>query len=533
MMGLPNERVRVVSRDVGGGFGAKTHVYPEYVAALVASERLGRPVKWVAARCESFLSDTQGRDTVISGELALAAGGNFLGVRARSIVNLGAYLSSHAAHTATVNFRRCLASVYRTPAFDLRIQCIYTNTVPVAPYRGAGRPEANLLMERLAEIAAEKLGLDRTELRRRNLIPASSMPYRAPNGVTYDSGEFEAILDRALRLGDYAGFPLRREAAAKQGRLRGIGVACYLEMAGGMPLETMQLDLDETGVVTMRSGLHSNGQGHATVFPKLVARALGIDPARIRLAESDTALLPEGTGSIGSRSLTVGAAAVAVAAKGLIDEACARAATLLEVAASDVGYAAGTLRVIGTDRAIRLEEIAARSGGFHAIGRVTVEPTFPNGCHVAEVEVEPDTGITRVESYVAVDDVGVCVDRTLVEGQVHGGVAQGLGQVMLEHARFDTATGQLLTGSFMDYTMPRADDLPGYVSEFREVRCRTNALGVKGAGETGTTGALAAGYNALMDALRGAGIDSFDMPATPARVWSAIQAAGASRASQR
>lgn len=521
-MKLPPDRLRVVSRDVGGAFGAKTPVYPEYPPLLLAAKRLGRPVKWVANRNESFLSDTQGRDTLMRGELALDGDGNFLAMRIDVIANIGAYLSFHGTYINAGNFWRCLASLYRTPAIAARVRCVYTNTVPVGPYRGAGRPEANLIVERLVDEAARALKIDRAELRRRNVIPPAALPYAAPTGVTYDSGEFAAVLDRALVLADYAGFEKRRKAARERGMLRGIGIGCFLEIAGGPANETAHIRLDADGNIALSVGTQSNGQGHATVFPRIAAQRLGIDPSRVRLAEGDSTVIGSGMGSFASRSLVVGGSAAVAATEKFIERGREKAAELLEASAADIEYSSGAFRVAGTDRALSLAELGKRTGGVAVAAEGTAAPTFPNGCHVCEIEIAPDTGDVAVVSYVAVDDSGVAIDKGIVEGQIVGGVAQGLGQVLLEHGVYG-ADAQLLSGSFMDYALPHADQLPRIVCELKEVPCRTNALGAKGAGEAGTTGALCAGYNAVLDALAPLGITDFEMPATPARVWHALR----------
>jgi carbon-monoxide dehydrogenase large subunit len=525
LMGLPVDKVRVVSRDVGGGFGAKTHVYPEYAALLAASRRVGAPVKWVSTRSEGFVSDTQGRDTIIEGELALDAKGKFTALRVRSVVNIGAYQSSHSTMTATSNVFRCAASVYTTPVIDIAIQCIYSNTVPVAPYRGAGRPEANLIIEHLIERAAAELGIDPIKLRQRNMIAPRAMPYRAPNGMIYDSGDFPRALARALELADHAGFAKRRRAAGRQGLLRGIGVACYLEIAGGTPFEDMRFDVDAEGVIEMRSGLQSNGQGHATVFPQLVAERLGLRPEQVRLVEGDSSLVPEGVGSVGSRSMTVGGAAAIITCEAFVERVRGVAAEMLQASVERIVYAQGKVCHPDTGQSLSFADIVGQGHALSVTARGRADLTFPNGCHVAEIEIDPITGIARFIQLVAVDDVGNCISPVMVEGQVHGGIAQALGQVLIEHAIYEDMTGQLLTGSFMDYAMPRADDLPPYTAEHLEVPAATNPLGTKGAGEAGTTGALAAGYNALRDALAQAGVRSFDMPATPSRVWAALQEA--------
>ncbi|MFO1058729.1 MAG: xanthine dehydrogenase family protein molybdopterin-binding subunit, partial [Dongiaceae bacterium] len=506
LMRLPAGRVRVVSREVGGGFGAKALAYPEYVALLEASRRVGRPVKWTATRSEAFLSDTHGRDSWLEGELALDAEGRFTGLRVRSTVNVGAYQTLFTTFTATRNFHSCIAGMYRTPAIHVAIKCVYSNTVPVAPYRGAGRPEANLLLEHLVDQAARDLGLDPVELRRRNLVPPAAMPYEPPNGVRYDSGEFARLLDRAAALADLAGFPARREAARAAGRLRGLGLACYVEIAGVVPVEDVRLDLAPDGAVLFRSGMQSNGQGHETVFGPLVAGRLGIPVGEVRFCEGDSALVPGGIGSFASRSMTVGGAAALVACDALIAAAVAAGAELMQVPAGEVAWRDGRVVRPASGQGLSLGDLAAQGRLLSVTGTGNVPSTFPNGCHVAELEIDPETGATRVVSFVAVDDVGRAISPPLVDGQLRGGIAQGLGQVLLEQAVYEPGSGQLLTGSLMDYAMPRADDLPSFVTEHVEVPSPGNPLGSKGVGEAGTTGALAAGYNALADALRQAGV---------------------------
>ncbi len=529
-MDLPPEKIRVISEDVGGGFGMKTHVYPEYVALLVAARRVGRPVKWVSSRAEAFLADTQGRDTVADGELALDAEGNFLAIRIDSTINLGAYPSTQAASSATSNLRRCAVSVYKIGAVEIVARCVYTNTAPTAPYRGAGRPETIMLIERLVDLAAARMKCDPVELRRRNLIPAEAMPYLAANGETYDSGDFARVLERALQLADHAGFPARRAEAERKGLYRGLGIACYLEIATNAASEDMALDVDKDGQIHVHSGLQSNGQGHATIFPRIIAEELAIPVERITVSAGDSARMPGTFGSFGSRSLTVGGTAAIAAARSLIAQALTLAAQYLQEDRARLNYSAGRVSVDGTDRSVSLAEIARENGGITVREKITVAPNYPNGCQIAEIEIDPRTGVARFVSSVAVDDVGTVFDHALVDGQVHGGIAQGLGQVLIENAIYDPQTGQLLTGSFMDYALPRADDLPGYLTDAVEVPCTTNPLGSKGAGEAGTTGALAAGYNALMDALGRVGIEGeFAMPATPPRLWQALIGARASR----
>lgn len=524
IMRLPASSVRVVSRDVGGGFGSKTHGYPEYAALLEAARRVRRPVKWTPTRSEAFQADSHGRDSVIRGELALDADGRFLAFRFGSEVNIGAYQTSFTTFTATRNFFNSVAGVYTTPVIACDITCHYSTTNPTAPYRGAGRPEANLILERVVDQAAADLGIDRAELRRLNLIPSAAMPYTAANGMVYCSGEFETILDRALVLADYSGFARRKAEAEDRGRLRGLGLACYLEIAGVIPVEDFRLDVDAEGLVQIHSGLQSNGQGHETVFRNLVARELDIDIAATRLGPGDSEKVPEGVGSFASRSMTTGGAAALLACESLKKVAISQAGELLQAPAETLIYDSGQIRHTGTGQSMTLGEIVTQGRSLSALGRCSIPATFPNGCHIAEVEIDPQTGVVEIIAFVAVDDVGNRINPTIVEGQLHGGIAQGLGQFLLEHARYDGDTAQFLTGSFMDYGIPRADDLPAFVTEHIDVPSPNNPLGTKGVGEAGTSGSLAAAYNALIDALTPYGIARFDLPATPPRVWDALQA---------
>jgi carbon-monoxide dehydrogenase large subunit len=523
-MNLTVDKIRVLTHDTGGGFGMKTHNYPEYAAMLEASRRVGRPVKWNSSRSEAFVSDTQARDTLLQGELALDAEGRFLGLRMRSVINLGAYLSSHAAATATSNLIACGVNTYLTGAIDVQAKCIFTNKVPIAPYRGAGRPEAILIVERLVDLAAQKLGMDPAEIRRKNLIPTEAMPYKAPNNFTYDSGNFPETFARAMKRADYAGFPARRAEAEKRGKLRGIGVACYLEISNSAPFEEMRLDVGADGVVVMRTGLHSNGQGHATLFPQLCAEELGIPATGVVLPlEGDSHLVPGGLGSFGSRSMTVGGTLAITTAKLLKQKACELGAQLLQATPEQVEWQAGRVALKGSDRSLSLADIARDAGPVMIKDTTKGATSFPNGCMVCEIEADPRTGVAKFVSMVAVDDIGRVVDHTMAEGQVYGGIAMGLGQVLVERAVYDPETGQLLTGSFMDYALPRADDLIDYNTEMLEVPCTTNPMGTKGAGEAGTTGALAAGYNAIMNLLAHAGHKGeFEMPATAPRLWEAL-----------
>jgi carbon-monoxide dehydrogenase large subunit len=521
----PPEKIRVLTPDVGGGFGMKAQTYPEYAALLLAARHCGRAVRWRASRLESFLADTHGRDGVLEGELALGADGRFLALRARSAVGIGAYTSTYAAIVATNNTKNCLSSVYRIPAIHIGVKMRLGHAAPLGPYRGAGRPEAIYLVERLIDQAARQTGIDRVELRRRNLIPPSAMPYKAPSGQTYDSGEFEAVLDKALALSDWKGFAARRKASEANGRLRGIGLCCFLEVAGGAPLtEVADLRFQPDGAVVLRTGAQAMGQGQMTTFPLMLAKILQIEPARIRVIQGDSDEVPGGIPTVASRSTMMAGGAMQRAAEEMIAKGRPLAAEKLEAAAADVEYARGVFRVAGTDRQVKLEALAG-GGRLNTTATFTApEMSFPNGCHVCEVEVDPETGAIRVVSYSAVDDVGNIVHPGIVEGQIHGGVAQGLGQVLGEHVVYD-AHGQLLTASFMDYPMPRADDFPALRLEHHVAPCTTNPLGAKGAGESGVAGSLPAAVSAVLDALAARGVRHLDMPMTPRRVWEALQAA--------
>jgi carbon-monoxide dehydrogenase large subunit len=531
---VPRPQVRVLTHDVGGGFGMKVQTYPEYAALLYAAKKLGRPVKWTASRLESFLCDTHGRDGLLEGELALDAEGRFLGLRVRTAVGMGAYLSTFAAIFTTMNTKNCLSSVYRIPALWTGVRMVFTNAAPLGPYRGAGRPEAIYLIERLIDQAARRTGIDRIELRRRNLIPADAMPYAAANGQVYDSGEFEAAMNRALALADWQGFAARRRASEAAGRLRGIGMCCFLEVAGGILDEAVDLRFEDDDSVALRIGAQAMGQGHLSTFPPLIAARLGVPLERVRLIEGDSDEVPEGIPSVASRSIMMCGSAAALACDEAIAKGRRLAEHLLEAAAEDIAFADGRFRVRGTDRAIEILEVAARAhagdlpaelaGGLDSVATFTSpQMSFPNGCHVCEVEIDPETGVVRVVGYAAVDDVGNILNETIVLGQIHGGVAQGLGQVLGEQVVYDDA-GQLLTASFMDYPMPRAADLPALALDHHSVPCTTNPLGAKGAGESGVAGSLPSAMNAIVDALATRGITAFDMPATPARVWAALRA---------
>jgi carbon-monoxide dehydrogenase large subunit len=533
---VPAPQIRVLTYDVGGGFGMKVQPYPEYAVVLYAARRLGRPVKWVASRLESFLADTHGRDGVLEGELALDGQGRFLAFRVRTFVGIGAYVSTFAAVFATNNTKNCLSSVYVIPALKIDVKMVLTNAAPLGPYRGAGRPEAIYLLERLIDAAARALGLDRVELRRRNVIPPSAMPYRAPNAQVYDSGEFETVMDTALALADWKGFPGRRAASERAGRLRGIGLGCFLEVAGGILDETVDLRFAEDGTVTLRTGVQAIGQGHLSTLPLVIARRLGVDVRAVKLVQGDSDEVPVGTPSVASRSMMMAGSAAQLACDEAIDKGRRLAAHVLEAAVFDIEFVDGRFRVTGTDRGIGILELASQARALAGTGDgladgldstakfVSPQMSFPNGCHVCEVEIDPDTGGVSVVAYAAVDDVGTIVHETIVEGQIHGGVAQGLGQVLGEHVVYDEA-GQLLTGSFMDYMIPRADDLAEMRVGHHSVICTTNPLGVKGAGESGVAGSLPSAMNAILDALASRGVRHLDLPMTPARVWAALDRA--------
>lgn len=524
VMGLPREKVRVLTEDVGGAFGVKTLVYPEYPALLIAAKLTDRPVSWMSTRSEAFLSDQHARDTITGMEVAIDARGKFLALRVRHIAAMGAYIGIPGANIQTNNFARCLPGMYAIPRIDVGVQCVFTNTVPTGPYRGAGRPEANYALERLVEEAARVTGIDPVKLRQRNLIPQKSIPYKTAVGTTYDSGDFAPIIEKALALAHYADFKKRRRESYKRGKLRGIGVSCFLEHAGAMPTESASL-LFEGEKLVLGIGVQSTGQGHATVYPRLVAAKLGIPAARILHRHGDTNLDLKGFPSVGSRSTMTVGSALYRAADLMLEKAKPIAAGLLEAADADINYADGMFTVVGTDRRVSLFEVAARAkatgDALDTKATVDTPQTFPNGCHVAEVEIDPDTGMVEIVAYAAVDDAGVVLDHTIVEGQLVGALAQGIGQALLENAVYDDGNGQLVTGTFMDYAMPRATDMPPVADAGHNVPATTNPLGVKGVGEAGTTGSLAAIMNAIANAIpEGRGVH-IDMPATPAKVWSA------------
>ncbi|OGA65329.1 MAG: hypothetical protein A3G83_07530 [Betaproteobacteria bacterium RIFCSPLOWO2_12_FULL_68_20] len=532
--GLPPEKFRIHAQDVGGGFGARSPAYAEYVALLVAAKRLGRPVKWVASRAECFVSDYHGRAIRISGELALERDGTFLALRHQLTANMGAYLSAAGPFISTAYPRMGSVGVYRVPAVYGRSRCVLTNTTPIAAYRGAGRPDIAFNVERLVEEAARKTGIDRLEIRRRNFIPKEAFPYKTPQDVIYDSGDYAGLLEKARRHSAWDQFEARRAEARARGRLRGIGCAVFLEPAAGgrgpNPDQAM-LKFGPSGEMLLYSVAGPSGQGHETVLPEIAARALGVDAERIVLRTGDPdAPALTGMGTVGSRSMVQHGGAALAAAREVIRKGLELAAQELEVALQDVEFADGRYTVKGTDRSIALADLARKHAGgathpLDSVGDMKLSVTFPSGAHVAEVEIDPDTGATEVIGYVAVEDCGNVINHTLLEGQMHGGIAQGAGQVFGEHCVYDPASGQLLTGSFMDYAMPRAGELPEPGLFDHPVPSPTNALGVKGAGEAGTIGALPTLMNAILDALRPAGIEHLEMPATASRIWEALRAA--------
>jgi carbon-monoxide dehydrogenase large subunit len=530
---VPLSTIRVLTHDVGGGFGMKAQCYPEYGAILYASRKIGRPVKWCNSRMESFLSDTHGRDGVLEGELALDAKGKFLALRVRNHVGIGAYTTQYTAIFGTANTRNCLSSVYKIPAIAIAVKIVLTNAAPLGPYRGAGRPEAIYLIETLIDGAARQMGIDRIKLRRRNFIPPDAMPYKTPNGPIYDSGEFEAIMDKALALADANAFPQRRTAARKAGKLRGMGLCCFLEVAGGILEEKADLRFEQDGKVAIRLGVQAMGQGHLSTLPRVVANRLGIDVSHVKLIEGDSDEVPDGTPSVASRSLMMAGSASAIACDNAIDKGRRVASHLWEVSTPDIEYTAGVFSVAGTDLKMPILELASRlrsivnlpedlKGGLDNVAAFTSpQMSFPNGCHVCEVEIEPDTGVVTVVNYAAVDDVGNIIHEAIVNGQTHGGIAQGLGQVLGEQVCYG-ADGQLQNASFMDYSIPRATDMPLMRTAHHAVPCLNNPLGVKGAGESGVAGALPSAMNAVLDALASEGIEHLDLPASPQRVWEAL-----------
>jgi len=525
---IPREKLRVVTRDVGGAFGMKIFVFPEYPVCLHAARLLGRPVKWVAERGESFLADTHGRDHLTTVSIALDADRRMTAIRAEVRANLGAYLSQFGPFIPTDCGAQMYTGVYRFEAAHFRVRCAFTNTQPVDAYRGAGRPEAAYAVERAVDHVARTLGEDPVAFRKRNYIPASAMPYTTALGYTYDSGDFARLTDMALERADAAGFPERRRASEERGELRGLGVAYYIERCASGADESARVQVLPEGRVRLYIGTMNNGQGHETAYSQIVSDALGVPFEAVEVIQGDTDLVATGRGTGGSRSVPVGGSAVKATSDRVVERAKALAADLLEAAEADIVFEEGRFRVVGTDRTVGLFEVAARAGenGLDETGSWKPDaPTFPNGCHVCEVTIDRETGRVRIERYTVVDDFGVVVNPLLLAGQVHGGIAQAVGQALLEEVVFDPESGQLLSGSFMDYTMPRADDLPPIDFTWVEIPCTTNLLGIKGAGEAGAIGAPPAVINAVVDALSGFGVLHVDMPATQKRIFGILRAA--------
>ena len=529
ILGVPQDKVRMRTWHVGGSFGMKGSIYPEYVCLAHAARALGRPVKWTDERSGSFVSDQHGRDHEMTAALALSKEGDFLAVKIEGHGNVGAYVGTVAPQPPTMNVVRNVTSVYRTPFLEVSTKAMVTNTSPVSAYRGAGRPEANYYMERLIDQAAIEMGLDRFELRRRNHVRPAQIPYKAASGMTYDSGDFGALFEKALQAADIPGFAGRKKQSKEKGKLRGLGLGSYLEVTappnkemGGIRFE---VEGSEAGSVTMISGTLDYGQGHAAPFAQVLSSRLGIPFESIRLQQSDSDELVFGAGTGGSRTAMMGGGALAEACDVVIRKGKELAGEVLETAASDIEFRGGRFVVSGTDRGISLLDLVKKKPGALDVKHVTevIPSAFPNGCHVAEVEIDPDTGAVEVVRYSSVNDFGTVLNPLLVEGQIHGGVVQGIGQCLMESAQYDSEA-QLLTGSFMDYALPRAGDTPASIGwQSHPVPAKTNPLGAKGCGEAGCAGAMTSVMNAVVDALRDAGISHFDMPASPQRVWQALQ----------
>jgi carbon-monoxide dehydrogenase large subunit len=545
---IPEHKLRVVAPDVGGGFGSKIFHYAEEAVVTWAAGQLARPVKWTAERGESFQSDAHGRDHVTRAELALDKDGKFLGLRVSTLANLGAYLSTFATSVPTYLYATLLAGTYTTPAIYAEVKGVFTNTVPVDAYRGAGRPEATYVVERLVEAAAHELDMDPAELRRRNFIPKDAYPYQTPVALAYDSGDYLTTLEMALKAADYAGFERRREESAKRGKLRGIGLASYIEACGIAPSqavgslgagvglwESAEVRVNPTGNIEVLTGSHSHGQGHETTFAQLVSDRLGVPVEMIDVVHGDTDRIQFGMGTYGSRSLPVGGSALVKALDKIVDKGKKIAAHLLEASEADIEFKNGAFAVAGTDKNVPFGAVAFSAYVPHNYPIDTLEPgldetafydpknfTFPSGAHIAEVEIDRDTGIVEVVNFTAADDFGRIINPMIVEGQVHGGLAQGIGQALYENAVYDAESGQLVSGSFMDYTMPRADNLPSFTVGTNVTLCTHNPLGVKGCGEAGAIGAPVAIMNAVINALSPLGVTDLTMPATPEKVWRAI-----------
>ena len=536
---VPEHQIRVIAGDVGGGFGTKGWQYPEHRLMLWAARKVGRPVKWACERRDAIPADEHARDNVTEAELALAPDGRFLGLRVRTLANVGAYVSSDRNLLATFANVVTLVGVYHFPAAHVAVTSVLTNTNSTAPYRGAGRPEATYVIERMIDDAARELGLDAIELRRKNLIPPSAMPYKNPLGVTYDCGDFPKSMDDAVKLADIAGYAARREESRARGKLRGLGVVNAIERAAGPQPEFAEIRFAPSGTATVLMGTKNQGQGHETTFKQILHERLGLDPKDVKYIDGDTDRVAFGMGSMGSRSTVIGGTALWTAADKVIAKGRKIAAKLLEAAEADVGFADGRFTVAGTDKGVLLKEVARAAfqpaqlppgvePGLYETGTFSPrQDTWPNGCHVCEVEVDPDTGGVTLCRYSIVDDVGTVINPLTLKGQIHGGVAQGVGQALMEQVVYDGESGQLQTASFMEYAMPRADDFPDLVIASNPVPTKLNPMGAKGAGEAGTVGALPVVINAVMDALAPLGVRALDMPATSERVWQAIRDAKA------
>jgi carbon-monoxide dehydrogenase large subunit len=541
----PEHKLRIIAPDVGGGFGSKIFVYSEETALAWASMKLGVAIKWTAERSESFLADAHGRDHVSDAELAMDEEGNFLALRVKTTANMGAYLSTFASAVPTYLYGTLLAGQYKTPNIYVEVDSVFTNTAPVDAYRGAGRPEATFLVERIVDLAAKELGVDPAELRRKNMIQPADFPYQTPVALEYDIGDYEASLNKALEMADYAGFANRKADSVANGKLRGIGLSCYIEACGLAPSalagalgagvglwESGEVRVNPTGSVTVLTGTHSHGQGHETTFAQLVASRFGISVDDVEVVHGDTGKMDFGLGTYGSRSLSVGGSALSVAADKVVEKGRKIAAHLLEGDVDNIDFEDGEFRLKESNRSKTFQEIAFAAYVPHDYPIEELEPglaekafydpvnfTYPAGTHICEVEIDPETGVTEITKFTAVDDFGTIINPMIVEGQVHGGVAQGIGQAMLEQCVYDES-GQLQTGSFMDYCMPRADDLPNFTVGMTTTVCTHNPVGAKGCGEAGAIGSPPAIINAITDAV---GVRDISMPATPEKVWRAIQ----------
>ena len=532
---IPEQAIRVVARDVGGGFGTKGWQYPEHRLVLWAARKLGRPVKWTCERSEAVQADEHGRDNVTDAELAFDADGRIVGLRVKTLANIGAYLSAIRNLLAAYTNVGTLIGVYDIPAAHVAVRTVHSNTNPTAPYRGAGRPEATYVIERLLDDAARELGIDPAELRRRNMIPPEKLPVKNALGLVYDCGAFADNQAEALRMADYAGFEKRREEARARGRLRGIGTSNPIERSASPSPDFAEIRFSTDGTATVLMGTKSQGQGHETVYKQIVGERLGLDSNQIRVVDGDTDRVAFGIGTMGSRSTVIGGSALHFAAGKIVEKAKTIAAHMLEASPVDIAFEDGKFSVAGTDRAVTLTEVAKASfvparlpkgvepGLFESATFAPEDDTYPNGSHVCELEVDPETGEVEIVGYWVVDDVGVVVNPVIVKGQIHGGIAQGVGQVLMEQVAYDPDSGQLLSGSFMDYAMPRAADFPDIKIASNEVPTKRNPLGVKGAGEAGTVGALPAVMNAILNALAPVGVADVPMPATPNRIWKAIR----------